>query len=262
MKWIKKLGWLFQKQYQRLFYWLEWRFSDERKNPYRCTECGSTDIELKVWSKVNEGGRYSGDCEEYQNSYCYHCNKNVRIRPTSNLIEDTENWWKSLDLLEMKHRAGYLQSDFSPENEYPDFVNACNKWWHKLSTGEKIQTWLRNPDDILALKTLVIRKLEKLGYPSTAISSITDESDEITVIIDGKPHIVVKIINGLLADVIPAKEIGYHPITRNLQMTARDTNAEIYLISDGYSFLWLRTNDSGRPESINEITCKTLNKNQ
>lgn len=262
MKWIKKLGWLFRRQYQRLFYWLEWRYSDERQNPYRCTECGSTDVELKVWSKVNEGGVYSGDCEEYQNSYCYHCDGNTHIRPTSDLFKDAENWWKTLDLPEMEHHAGYLQSDFSAEKECTDFVNACNEWWHKLSPEEKIQTWLCNPDNILDLKTLIIRKLEKLGYPSTAISPITDESNEITIIIDGKPRIVVKIIKGSLIDVIPTKEIGYHPITQNLQMTARDTNADIYLISDGYSFLWLKTSDSGRPESINEITYETLNNNQ
>lgn len=88
MKWINKLGWHLRQMYQNLFYWLEWHYSDERNNPYRCTECGSTDVEIRVWSKVNEGGRYSGDCEDYNHSFCNTCNDYVHIRPTSYIAEE------------------------------------------------------------------------------------------------------------------------------------------------------------------------------
>lgn len=88
MKWINKLGWRLRQMYQNLFYRLEWHYSDERNNPYRCTECGSTDVEIRVWSKVNEGGRYSGDCEDYNHSFCNTCNDYVHIRPTSYIAEE------------------------------------------------------------------------------------------------------------------------------------------------------------------------------
>ena len=110
------LKWKFRQLYQRLFYWLEWRFSDERYDPYRCVECGSTDVEIKVWSKLNEGGRYGGDCEEFNRSYCNHCDELVRVRPT----------------------------DFSTEDGYRAFVDAGNSWWNKLSDEQKIQLWIQN----------------------------------------------------------------------------------------------------------------------
>lgn len=119
MKWIKKLASCFCKQYQRLFYWLEWYFSDERINPYRCTTCGSTDVELKVWSKVNEGGRYSGDCEEFECSYCNHCQEHIRIRPTTDLLDDAEKWWDKLST-EEKILSWLGQTD---ENDCPESIN-------------------------------------------------------------------------------------------------------------------------------------------
>lgn len=142
MKWINKLTWYFCRQYQYLFYWLEWYFSDERKNPYCCTDCGSTDVEIKVWSKVNKGGRYSGDCEEFERSFCNHCQKYVRIRPTLNLLNDAQEWWKRIDYQKKGQLTGYCQAEFSPKNEYQNFAHTCDKWWHLLSTEDKIRIWL------------------------------------------------------------------------------------------------------------------------
>lgn len=142
MKWINKLGWRFRQQYQHLFYWLEWRFSDERKNPYRCTCCASTDVEFKVWSKVNEGGRYSSDCEEYECSFCNSCDEYVRIRPTTDLLRDACVWWKKLDSQDMERIVAHHQVDFPTKEYNQKLPNFCNEWWHKLSTEEKIRTWI------------------------------------------------------------------------------------------------------------------------
>lgn len=145
MKKIKwKFLWRFRQLYQRLFYWLEWRLSDERHDPYRCTLCGSTKVEIKVWSKVNEGGRYGGDCEEYDRSYCNDCEKNVRVRPTSFMLPNAQRWWCQSDFQQMERITGYRQDDFSPEDGYQAFVDACDKWWEILSTEEKICLWLKN----------------------------------------------------------------------------------------------------------------------
>ena len=33
--------------------------------------------------------------------------------------------------------TGYRQDDFSPEEGYQDFVDACNEWWKAKSYDEK-----------------------------------------------------------------------------------------------------------------------------
>lgn len=144
MKPINKLKWKFRQLYQRLFYWLEWRLSDERHDPWRCEECGSTDVEIKVWIKPNEGGRPNCDCEEFDRSYCNTCNENVRVRPTSALLNYAEDWWAGTDFPQMERITGYRQDDFSPEEGYQEFVDACNKWWEALSIEEKICLWLND----------------------------------------------------------------------------------------------------------------------
>lgn len=143
-KMIHKLKWKVYQFYQRLFYWLEWRYSDERHDPYRCCDCGSTDVEIKIWSKVNEGGRPNGDCEEYECSFCNNCDGNVRIRPTSYLLAGVEQWWEGTDFRTMEYLTGYRQGDFDPEDGCQDFVDACNSWWNALSTEEKIRLWRNN----------------------------------------------------------------------------------------------------------------------
>lgn len=109
-------------------------------------------------------------------------------------------------------------------------------------------------DNISDRVKLVIQKLESLGYPFSTMNHITGKTDEMTVSIDEHPRIVIKVIAGELAIKVPVAEIGYHPITRNLQIMARNMGVEIYLVSDGYSFLWMKTNEIGRPNPTDEIT--------
>lgn len=143
-KLIHKLKWKFHQSYQHLFYWLEWCYSDERHDPYRCCDCGSTDVEIKIWSKVNEGGRPNGDCEEYECCFCNNCDGNVRIRPTSYLLAEAEQWWGGTDFRTMEYLTGCRQGDFDSEDGCQDFVDACNSWWNALSTEEKIRLWRNN----------------------------------------------------------------------------------------------------------------------
>jgi len=86
-------------------------------------------VEIKVWCKVNEGGRYSGDCEEYDRSYCTACDNHVRIRPTSMLLAKAEEWWDRM-AAEKKRRAA-------------DYAGFPDKFWHGLSEEEKIKLWIK-----------------------------------------------------------------------------------------------------------------------
>lgn len=139
-----KLKWEFRQFYQRLFYWLEWRISDERHDPYRCEECGSTDVEIKAWIKINEGGRYASDCEDFDRSYCNNCNENVRVRPTSALLNYAEEWWNITDICTREAVTGIAVAAFAAEDVRDGFDYACDKFWNKLSDAEKIEKWLNN----------------------------------------------------------------------------------------------------------------------
>lgn len=140
---LNKLKWKFRSLYQRIYYWLEWRISDERHDPYRCEVCGSTDVEIKAWIKPNEGGRYAGDCEEFDRSFCNNCDENVRVRPTSYMLQDVLRWWAKANFQLMERITGYRRINFDPADGYRAFVDTCNQWWGKLSTEEKIEIWFK-----------------------------------------------------------------------------------------------------------------------
>ena len=46
-------------------------------------------------------------------------------------------WWIQTDFKEMQIITRYRQLDFSPEDGYQDFVDACDSWWDDLSKEEK-----------------------------------------------------------------------------------------------------------------------------
>lgn len=37
----------------------------------------------------------------------------------------------------VKLYKGYRQDDFSPNDGYQDFVDACDEWWNNLNFNEK-----------------------------------------------------------------------------------------------------------------------------
>jgi hypothetical protein len=53
-------------------------------------------------------------------------------------------WFQNADFPTMEKITGYRQSDFSPEDGYQDFVDACEDWWGELSTEEKREIYMDN----------------------------------------------------------------------------------------------------------------------
>ena len=45
-------------------------------------------------------------------------------------------WWNNTPFWLMENITGYRQDDFSPEDGYQDFVDACDTWWDNLSFNE------------------------------------------------------------------------------------------------------------------------------
>lgn len=136
---IHHLRWKLLQFLEWLFYKIEWYFSEERNDPYRCEECGSIDVEIKIWSKINAGGQYAGDCEEYDHCYCHNCDKQVRIKSTSYLMASIEEWWESLDFSQTMCRTfklpGYCKPLFLEQ--------ACQIYWSELSDEEKIKLYFK-----------------------------------------------------------------------------------------------------------------------
>jgi hypothetical protein len=46
-------------------------------------------------------------------------------------------WFNALDFTAMERITRLRQSDFSHENGYQSFVDACEQWWHKTPQVEK-----------------------------------------------------------------------------------------------------------------------------
>jgi hypothetical protein len=59
-------------------------------------------------------------------------------RITKNLLNE---WWGDQGFREMERITGFRQSDFSPEDGYQDFVDACDEWWDKLPYAEKVSIY-------------------------------------------------------------------------------------------------------------------------
>lgn len=55
-----------------------------------------------------------------------------------------EHQWKKLDTQRQEIITGLRESDFDTENENSNFLDACNKWWIKHPTEEKIRIWIKN----------------------------------------------------------------------------------------------------------------------
>lgn len=48
-----------------------------------------------------------------------------------------DKWWASCGFDDMEKVSGFRQDDFSPEDGYQEFVDACDKWWDALSASSK-----------------------------------------------------------------------------------------------------------------------------
>lgn len=58
--------------------------------------------------------------------------------------EVVDEWWSNADFNLMSKVAGLQPYQFSSEDGYQDFVDACNKWWNNLSFGDKLYYYFEN----------------------------------------------------------------------------------------------------------------------
>ena len=55
-----------------------------------------------------------------------------------------DTWFKGCDFATMEKLTGFKQSDYSPEEGYQDFVDACEDWWEELPTEERKEIYTSN----------------------------------------------------------------------------------------------------------------------
>jgi hypothetical protein len=56
----------------------------------------------------------------------------------SEYTEDIVNgWWATASFETMEEITGFRMIDFSPEDDYQEFVEACNDWWNWLTLYNK-----------------------------------------------------------------------------------------------------------------------------
>jgi hypothetical protein len=123
--------------------WINLLGSEERRNPYRCPVCGSTEIHMRAWIAPNRGGRYVEDIidDGADDDWCQNCEQAIHARPTDELLADAAKWWGGIDFREMERTTGYRQFDYDPEDGCQAFVDACNGWWSGKTAEEKIGIW-------------------------------------------------------------------------------------------------------------------------
>lgn len=56
-------------------------------------------------------------------------------------MKNAEFWWQNTDFSTMEIVTGYNMFDFSDEDGYQDFVDACDEWWNSQSEYEKINIY-------------------------------------------------------------------------------------------------------------------------
>ena len=63
------------------------------------------------------------------------------------LRDKANDWWGSLGFEDMEKITGYSQADFSPEDGYQEFVDACDAWWEWIDEQDKIDYYLENSNE-------------------------------------------------------------------------------------------------------------------
>ena len=123
--------------------WINWLGSEERRNPYRCPECGSTDIHTRAWIAPNKGSRFIEDIidDGADDDWCRNCENIIRARPTDDLLTEANVWWGAMEFRDMERITGYRQYDFYPDDGYREFVDACTEWWESKPTEEQISIY-------------------------------------------------------------------------------------------------------------------------
>lgn len=104
----------------------------------------------------------------------------------------------------------------------------------------------------------VIIYLKKLGYTESSIKyeEIINSNSRVDLVVNSSNDniIAVEIKSDLILNNI--SQIGYNPIVRQLQRSANQLGAKVYILTNGKSYIWFETGKTGRPVQIDPIPAK------
>lgn len=111
-------------------------------DPWRCRNCGSIAVEEQVWCCVNTG-ETTCEAQDRDEFYCGDCDTHDWLIQESELMQDViEPWWKIETTKEdMEAITGLNMNNYSPDNDYRPFYDACNVFWDAKTIEEKINIW-------------------------------------------------------------------------------------------------------------------------
>lgn len=110
----------------------------KEEDPWCCVECGSLEVEQKVWIDPNtekmtaQDGVDSGDC------WCNDCQEHTSQTQESNLLSRIEEWWTYADYETRVDVTGLFDDMFASLNEHD---KAMKEHWVNLTKEEKMAIW-------------------------------------------------------------------------------------------------------------------------
>jgi hypothetical protein len=120
-------------------------------NPYRCEECGSTNLQKMAWvypNKNNEFDAYCGDDADNGEHWCDDCEEHVGVLPEDKLLKDIEKWWNELAISEKEEITGLRLYDFKANKAgHKEFVKDTDSIWNEFFMEDKIEKWKSNKEE-------------------------------------------------------------------------------------------------------------------
>ena len=113
------------------------------QEPYRCTHCGSTDVQRKVWARPNNGNQYVddvGDSETHEDDcWCEYCEEHHVIKLHREFMKDIDYWFfHEMQPDDPEVITGLYERDYPSSEAYDAAVAA---YWNALSDEHKIDCW-------------------------------------------------------------------------------------------------------------------------
>ena len=118
------------------------------QNPWRCAECGSSDVQELSWVDRNTGKFKSIGSNEEKDRWCEYCEAHTLQVTESELMEDINYWWKQLDG-DTTEIVTNIDSDSYSSHKNPEKAHekGIDRYWNNLSTEQKISIWKYNTYD-------------------------------------------------------------------------------------------------------------------
>lgn len=118
------------------------RTDQQLENPYRCSKCGSLEIQSKAWVNTNTNLYISDAAFNDEDLWCNHCESHCEQIQEEDLFKEIDEWWEYADCEIQEAVTGF---DYDTYCSNPDqdkaFDDDCKDFWDKLNAEQKIIYW-------------------------------------------------------------------------------------------------------------------------